>query len=101
MALTATRRACRLTSSAAGLVPIQYGGSVTADNAAEYFGQPDIDRTPGAVFVYRRSGGAWEDVARLTAEDGIPGDRFGSALAVDRISNANQAIAPVHWANVT
>jgi triosephosphate isomerase len=24
-------------------VPIQYGGSVTADNAAEYFGQPDID----------------------------------------------------------
>ena len=24
-------------------VPIQYGGSVTADNAAEYFAQPDID----------------------------------------------------------
>ena len=24
-------------------VPIQYGGSVTAANAAEYFGQPDID----------------------------------------------------------
>ena len=24
-------------------VPIQYGGSVTADNAAEYFGQSDID----------------------------------------------------------
>ena len=24
-------------------VPIQYGGSVTAENAAEYFGQPDID----------------------------------------------------------
>jgi triosephosphate isomerase len=24
-------------------VPIQYGGSVTPDNASEYFGQPDID----------------------------------------------------------
>ena len=24
-------------------IPIQYGGSVTGDNAAEYFGQPDID----------------------------------------------------------
>jgi len=24
-------------------VPIQYGGSVTPENAAEYFGQPDID----------------------------------------------------------
>jgi len=29
--------------TAADAVPIQYGGSVTADNAAEFFGQPDID----------------------------------------------------------
>jgi len=32
-----------LDPEAAEQVPIQYGGSVTADNAAEYFGQPDID----------------------------------------------------------
>jgi triosephosphate isomerase len=30
-------------ADAADEVPIQYGGSVTADNAAEYLGQPDID----------------------------------------------------------
>ena len=30
-------------AAAADDVPIQYGGSVTADNAAEFFGQPDID----------------------------------------------------------
>jgi triosephosphate isomerase (TIM) len=30
-------------AGAADGVPIQYGGSVTADNAAEFFGQPDID----------------------------------------------------------
>jgi triosephosphate isomerase len=32
-----------LDSSAAGEVPIQYGGSVTDANAAEFFTQPDID----------------------------------------------------------
>jgi len=32
-----------LDSVGADEVPIQYGGSVTADNAAEFFGQPDID----------------------------------------------------------
>ena len=30
-------------ADAADDVPIQYGGSVTSDNAAEFFGQPDID----------------------------------------------------------
>jgi triosephosphate isomerase (TIM) len=28
---------------AADQVPIQYGGSVTAENAAELFAQPDVD----------------------------------------------------------
>ncbi|HEY6609174.1 MAG TPA: triose-phosphate isomerase [Candidatus Limnocylindria bacterium] len=32
-----------LDPSAADEIPIQYGGSVTAANAAEFFGQPDID----------------------------------------------------------
>jgi triosephosphate isomerase len=32
-----------LDAGGADEVPIQYGGSVTADNAAEFFGQPDID----------------------------------------------------------
>jgi triosephosphate isomerase len=30
-------------ATAADDIPIQYGGSVTSDNAAEFFGQPDID----------------------------------------------------------
>ena len=32
-----------LDPDAAEAIPIQYGGSVTGDNAAEFFGQPDID----------------------------------------------------------
>jgi triosephosphate isomerase len=32
-----------LDPEAADEIPIQYGGSVTADNAAEFFSQPDVD----------------------------------------------------------
>jgi triosephosphate isomerase len=32
-----------LDPAAADEIPIQYGGSVTADNADEFFAQPDID----------------------------------------------------------
>jgi len=32
-----------LDAAAADEIPIQYGGSVTGENAAEFFGQPDID----------------------------------------------------------
>lgn len=32
-----------LDAATADEIPIQYGGSVTGDNAAEFFGQPDID----------------------------------------------------------
>jgi len=32
-----------LDPEAADAIPIQYGGSVTGDNAGEFFGQPDID----------------------------------------------------------
>src|SRR6266545_1446213 len=34
----------------------------------------------GAVYVYRRSGGLWEQAAMLLAPDDHPGDRFGTAV---------------------
>ena len=36
----------------------------------------------GAVYVFRRSGGNWSQVAKLTAADGQAGDGFGNALAL-------------------
>jgi len=36
----------------------------------------------GAVYVFRRSGGSWSQVAKLTAADGQAGDGFGNALAL-------------------
>ena len=37
------RSCARPMRDAADEIPIQYGGSVTAENAAELFAQPDID----------------------------------------------------------
>lgn len=37
----------------------------------------------GAAYVFTRSGGgAWTQEAKLTASDGVPGDRFGVSVAV-------------------
>ena len=72
-----------------------FGRSVAVTGEDVLFGQPDLDRTPGAVYVYRRSGGTWEEAARLTAADGIQGDRFGSALAVD----GQRLLVGAYWAD--
>ncbi|MGH7573096.1 MAG: FG-GAP repeat protein, partial [Gemmatimonadota bacterium] len=84
--------------SAASAVPAaaqSFGQTAAVAGEDVLFGQPDIDRTPGAVYVYRRSGGTWEEAARLTAADGIPGDRFGSALAVD----GDRLLVGAFWAD--
>lgn len=38
----------------------------------------------GAVYVYARTAGSWQQTAELTAPDGQIGDEFGSAVAVSR-----------------
>ncbi|MGH7588950.1 MAG: choice-of-anchor B family protein, partial [Gemmatimonadota bacterium] len=72
-----------------------FGRTVAVAGEDVLFGQPDLDRTPGAVYVYRRGGGTWEEAARLTAEDGIQGDRFGAALAVD----GERLLVGAYWAD--
>ena len=36
----------------------------------------------GAAYVFKRSSGGWREVAKLTANDGAPGDGFGMAVGV-------------------
>jgi choice-of-anchor B domain-containing protein len=68
---------------AAPVAAQSFGASAAIAGDDVLFGQPEIDREPGSVFVYRPSGGSWSEAARLSASDGIPGDRFGSALTAD------------------
>ncbi len=37
---------------------------------------------PGAAYIFRRTGEGWVQQSRLTALDGQPGDRFGSAVSI-------------------
>ncbi len=42
---------------------------------------PEVDR--GTVYVFERVGGAWVERTKLFALDGVAGDGFGNALALD------------------
>jgi choice-of-anchor B domain-containing protein len=46
-------------------------------------GQPDYNKRPGIVYLYRRDpGGNWVERAQITATDSALGDGFGTSLAV-------------------
>ncbi len=45
------------------------------------FGRKQISEA-GAVYVFRRSGFTWNQIAKLTASDAKSGDRFGGSVAV-------------------
>ncbi|HET6617910.1 MAG TPA: hypothetical protein VFH69_08880, partial [Gemmatimonadota bacterium] len=59
-----------------------FGAAAGVGDDEVLFGQAETDRETGAVFVYRRSGDGWSQVARLAAEDGVIGDRFGAFIAI-------------------
>ena len=62
-----------------------FGGAIAIGANAIFIGEPLNGPTPGAVYVYRKGPaprGAWTEAAKLTASDGKPSDRFGSALGV-------------------
>ena len=68
-----------LPSQAAG----QGFGSSAAVSAGDVLvGESLNERYPGYVYVYRKSGGGWTAVQRLSASDAVAGDHFGRALGV-------------------
>ena len=68
---------------AGSLAAPAYGGSVAVADGDVLVGEPGNMIGPGAVYVYRKGDGGWEEVARLQASDGRGGDGFGSAMAAD------------------
>jgi choice-of-anchor B domain-containing protein len=60
----------------------QFGGAAGVGEGEALFAQAHSDREPGAVLVYRDTGAAWEQVARLSADDGAIGDGFGAFVDV-------------------
>jgi hypothetical protein len=46
-------------------------------------GFPMPPSNPGAIHLFRRSGGTWRETGTVSAPDGKIGDNYGVALAVD------------------
>ena len=64
-----------------------FGTSLAYDDNLLAVGAPNTDlegtRNVGAVYLFQKSGIAWQQIARLTPDPPQPDSRFGSALAFD------------------
>ena len=65
-------------TSTAGRVP-----AIAVYQGTAVLGFDEPDGTRGAAYVFLRSGERWTQHQKLTAIDGQPGDRFGSALSIE------------------
>jgi hypothetical protein len=69
-----------------GLPADAYFGSAVAISANTVVvgasGAPPDPSGPGAAYVFVRSGTTWSEQAELTASGGVPGDAFGSSVAI-------------------
>ena len=60
-----------------------YAVAISGDTAViGAIGDDDDGTESGAAYVFERSGGSWTELAKLTASDPAPNDRFGHAVAV-------------------
>ena len=64
-----------------------FGWSVALSGDTALVGAPyatvDANTAQGAAYVFTRSSSSWSPQAKLTASDGVAGDGFGSAVALD------------------
>lgn len=59
-----------------------FGTSVAVSGDLAFVGAPGEDGITGAVYVFRRIGAAWSQVARLVAPDRRASDFFGRSLSI-------------------
>ncbi len=81
---SAWQEVAQLTASDAGGAPDGFGRGLASDGGTLLIGSPARFDGPGAVFVFGRDGsGAWSEVGRFSANDGIEGDGFGTVVAIE------------------
>jgi len=70
-----------------GLAAGLFGTAVALDGDTALVGAADYrvnaNLAPGAAYIFVRQGTNWTEQARLTANDGSDGDRFGEAVALE------------------
>lgn len=60
-----------------------FGHSVSISGDTIVVGAPFDDSDAGSAYVFVRSGVVWAEQAKLTSSDGVAGDDFGRAVAID------------------
>ncbi len=59
-----------------------FGGSISVSGDTLAVGAPDQNSQTGAVYVFVKSKNSATQVAKLTASDGVPQDRFGTSVSI-------------------
>lgn len=59
-----------------------FGNSVALSGDTLVAGAAQDDFNKGSAYVFTRSGAVWNQQAKLTANDGVAGDRFATAVAI-------------------
>ncbi len=74
--------------ASAGKAFDDFGNAVAINNdiavVAAQSNEVNGETARGSVYVYKRQGGRWNLANALVASDGKTGDKFGSAVAIDR-----------------
>jgi hypothetical protein len=65
-----------------GVADDNFGWSVSVSGEIVVVGARSEENNRGSAYVYRRSGGAWVQEAKLTAGDGVTGDIFGHSASI-------------------
>jgi hypothetical protein len=73
-------------TATAGTMSEAFGGAVALDGDTVVVGALDnnfgSNFNKGSAYIFTRSGAVWTERQKLTASDGMEGDKFGSALAL-------------------
>jgi len=60
------------------------GFSIALDDDTVVTGAPGFAGAMGAAYIFVRNGGSWTQEAKLLADDGAAGDRFGESVSISR-----------------
>ncbi|MEZ5320190.1 MAG: choice-of-anchor B family protein [Vicinamibacterales bacterium] len=63
-----------------------FGGAVLAGDGEVFVAEAANQFRPGTVYVYRKTGGTWQEAQALRKPDAAVLDRFGTSLALDGTS---------------
>src|SRR5262249_31444055 len=59
-----------------------FGRAVAIDGSTALIGAIGDNGFQGAAYLFTESNGIWSEGQKLTASDGLPGDRFGSSVVL-------------------